>query len=1203
MDYSNHKDAKGSKVLKVALSAALAAAFTPMAAIPAFAVEGTGGGSGSVIAPKSAAECISSALAYDYSTSGSAYTYNGTLFADDTTLLGGFTPAQAAADGSGVMNDMARFLGALYRFDSGTSVSAIKYGNAKYVWNDTASLKGSNWVIENGAATQGNTLVAAITKDLAAGLLKNYGASVTLGISSDDGTNYTNITLKTSISTAKLTHDGKTSDTVYSLEDALAKATSGDTVTMTSDTITKTQLSLPAGVTLNGNEKTITHLSNDNPSDKTKNGVRGAIQLLAQETDAVADTAAIKNLTIVGPNSDTKNWTSGEFGIKAYGAKADLIIQDVTINRAQTAIQATKGAEVTIKNSLKIGDVELGGIEVSEDANSELVLDESAKITYSNETAATPFAWVENGGSITNYTNLELAKVDKTATDGKAKFHYYLNSSDSNGAHFYTDVTDLKNDTLSSKSVTLGAGSGEYALVKFVPSTSGTYYFASEGTVNAAAELYTMAASGGLGTKITQGDDEQGYSFKLCATLTAGSSYILKVYSFDKTNEIKLSSGTVDTASLSNYTVERTSTIACYDDENLMASSAKLAVKVTSLADGKTLAADKYTATIYATAEDKVTKGAAVNGAITKAGRYILEVTPKEGSNLKDSAYCYFNVLSSKDISNYDFKYTTAVIYNGQTVSIKTLAPKGYRMGTSTLVFDESNLAVEGWYSVDKDGNKNKLENAPSAVGNYVLKVSPTGKTTSGAAASYDTNEAVELPFSITKGKVTAPTAKTGLVYTGKAQTGVATGTGYTLSGTASATDAGSYTCTATLAEGYSWADGTLAPKTFTWSIAKAKIAVPTAVIGLVYTGKAQSGVATGTGYTLSGTTSATEPGDYTATATPTANYTWTDGTTTAKQIKWTLSKAQPGISATPSTVAIAAGGKASVTLKQAGTASYSVASSDTKVATASVTGSTVSISAVASGTAKITVSTAADKHYAAGSAVITVNVPKVKGATDATTNTVVQPDGTTKTVIDAYVVTKAPNLADSSVVPTVKFTGTTATGAVTIPASVTLSDGFTYKVTAIDADAFYGSKVTAVTISAGVTRIGNSAFEDCTKLTSVTIPSSVTVVGKGAFDGCTKLAKVRVINGKIYKNAFKGCKKLGTITIGKKVKSIGANAFKNTKAKTVTLKSAKLSKTSIKNLVKGSKITTIKGTGLSKKVKAKYAKWAKAYKANIKVK
>lgn len=1197
MDYSNHKDAKGSKVLKVALSAALAAAFTPMAAIPAFAVEGTGGGSGSVIAPKSAAECISSALAYDYSTSGSAYTYNGALFADGTTLLGGFTPAQAAADGSGVMNDMARFLGALYRFDSGTSVKAIKYGNAKYVWNGTANLKGSNWVIEN-AATQGNTLVAAITKDLAAGLLKNYGASVTLGISSDDGTSYTNITLKTSISTAKLTHDGKTDSTVYSLEEALTKAASGDTVTMTSDTITKTQLSLPAGVTLDGNGKTLTHLSNDNINDKTKSGERGAIQLLAQDaSDSVkADTAAIKNLTIVGPNSDTKNWTSGEFGIKAYGAKADLIIQDVTINRAQTAIQATMGAEVTIKNSLKIGDVELGGIEVSEDANSELVLDESAKITYSNETAATPFAWVDNGGSITNYTNLELAKVDKTAIDGKAKFHYYLNASDSNGAHFYTDVTDLKNDTLSSKSVTLGAGSGEYALVKFVPSTSGTYYFASEGTVDAAAELYTMAANGGLGTKITQGDDEQGYSFKLCATLTAGSSYILKVYSLDKTNEIKLSSGTVDTASLSNYTVERTSTIACYDDENLMASSAKLAVKVTSLADGKTLAADKYTATIWTTKTDN-TKDTEVNGAITKAGRYILEVTPKEDSNLKDSAYCYFNVLDSKDISNYDFKYTTAVIYNGQAVSIKTLAPKGYRMGTSTLVFDESNIAVEGWYSVDKDGNETKLANAPSAVGNYVLKVLPSD------TSKYSGNDATELPFSITKGKVTAPTAKTGLVYTGKAQTGVATGTGYTLSGTASATDAGSYTCTATLAEGYSWADGTLAPKTFTWSIAKAKIAVPTAVIGLVYTGKAQSGVATGTGYTLSGTTSATEPGDYTATATPTANYTWTDGTTTAKQVKWTLSKAQPGISATPSTVAIAAGGKASVTLKQAGTASYSVASSDTKVATASVSGSTVSISAVASGTAKITVSTAADKHYAAGSAVITVNVPKVKGATDATTNTVVQPDGTAKTVIDAYVVTKAPNLADSSVVPTVKFTGTTATGAVTIPASVTLSDGFTYKVTAIDADAFYGSKVTAVTISAGVTRIGNSAFEDCTKLASVTIPSSVTVVGKGAFDGCTKLAKVRVINGKIYKNAFKGCKKLGTITIGKKVKSIGANAFKNTKAKTVTLKSAKLSKTSIKNLVKGSKITTIKGTGLSKKVKAKYAKWAKAYKANIKVK
>ncbi len=68
----------------------------------------------------------------------------------------------------------------------------------------------------------------------------------------------------------------------------------------------------------------------------------------------------------------------------------------------------------------------------------------------------------------------------------------------------------------------------------------------------------------------------------------------------------------------------------------------------------------------------------------------------------------------------------------------------------------------------------------------------------------------------------TKPTAKTGLKYDGEEKTGVEAGVGYTLEGTAKATNAGTYTATATLAEGYQWSDGSTEPATIEWSIAPA---------------------------------------------------------------------------------------------------------------------------------------------------------------------------------------------------------------------------------------------------------------------------------------------------------------------------------------------------------------------------------------------
>ncbi|MGN0348859.1 MAG: DUF4214 domain-containing protein [Roseburia sp.] len=70
------------------------------------------------------------------------------------------------------------------------------------------------------------------------------------------------------------------------------------------------------------------------------------------------------------------------------------------------------------------------------------------------------------------------------------------------------------------------------------------------------------------------------------------------------------------------------------------------------------------------------------------------------------------------------------------------------------------------------------------------------------------------------------------------------------------------------------------------------KIAVPVAQQNLVYSGLEQQGVSSGVGYRLSGVYKATNAGSYTAIVTPQSGYEWTDGTQTARNISWSIGKA-----------------------------------------------------------------------------------------------------------------------------------------------------------------------------------------------------------------------------------------------------------------------------------------------------------------------
>ena len=118
-------------------------------------------------------------------------------------------------------------------------------------------------------------------------------------------------------------------------------------------------------------------------------------------------------------------------------------------------------------------------------------------------------------------------------------------------------------------------------------------------------------------------------------------------------------------------------------------------------------------------------------------------------------------------------------------------------------------------------------------------------------------------------------------------------------------------------------------------------------------------------------------------------------------------------------------------------------------------------------------------------------------------------------------------------------------TGSVSIPTSVTYNSQ-SYQVTSIDAHAFDGSSITAVSIPDCIREIGDGAFLDCRSLQSIILPQSVTSIGSGAFNGCMALTSINIPNGvtTINSSTFVYCQSLSSIIIPENVTSIGNYAF-----------------------------------------------------------
>lgn len=162
-------------------------------------------------------------------------------------------------------------------------------------------------------------------------------------------------------------------------------------------------------------------------------------------------------------------------------------------------------------------------------------------------------------------------------------------------------------------------------------------------------------------------------------------------------------------------------------------------------------------------------------------------------------------------------------------------------------------------------------------------------------------------------------------------------------------------------------------------TVERGTISVPTVSGSLTYNGQAQS--PTLTGYdadkmVLSGDTSGTNAGSYTAVVTPTEQYKWADGGTEEKDIQWSIAKATPSITFDPESVSLDTSTTSQeVAVGYTGDGVLSAQSNNSGVATVSLSGNMLTVDGVDTGSTTITVSASEGTNYTAASASLSVAV------------------------------------------------------------------------------------------------------------------------------------------------------------------------------------------------------------------------------------
>ena len=367
-----------------------------------------------------------------------------------------------------------------------------------------------------------------------------------------------------------------------------------------------------------------------------------------------------------------------------------------------------------------------------------------------------------------------------------------------------------------------------------------------------------------------------------------------------------------------------------------------------------TLTVNKRTLTVKAEAKSK-TYGAGDPELTYTCSNQVSEQTPKFSGTLSRDA--------GENVGTYEIKQNTLALADNSP----------FLANNYTIAYIGANLTINKAATATAAA-ADKTYNGASQTGVTGSYVSWANSTTGIDAGSYTaiatpdenhawsdgTTAAKSITWTMSAKEVAVTWGTTIFTYNGSAQGPTASAesgvTGETINITrTTGTNAGSYTSTASISSvtgGRAKAGNyKLTENTKAFIINRATTATA-AVADKTYNGESQTGV-TGNYVSWGGITAGIDAGSYTATATPDENHAWSDGTTAAKNITWTMSAKE--VAVTWETIKFTYNGAAQgpTATAESGVTGETINITRTTGTNAGSYTSTASISSVAGGRAK----------------------------------------------------------------------------------------------------------------------------------------------------------------------------------------------------------------------------------------------------------
>ena len=215
----------------------------------------------------------------------------------------------------------------------------------------------------------------------------------------------------------------------------------------------------------------------------------------------------------------------------------------------------------------------------------------------------------------------------------------------------------------------------------------------------------------------------------------------------------------------------------------------------------------------------------------TNAGKYTITATLNDGYKWNDNTTGdkTFNCSISKATPIINLSSKSGSILNGKSGTFTATV----KSGIATTVSGNLDVTSTVPQAAKATIKNSKITDADNKTGKTVeITISGVARGDSEIKINFEPsdtanfNEANEIYKVNIVGSATPPTSnlcKPGLVYNGNSQTIAEAGIGYSLTGNEQ-TNAGEYTITATLNDGYKWNDNTTGDKTFNCSISKLEI-------------------------------------------------------------------------------------------------------------------------------------------------------------------------------------------------------------------------------------------------------------------------------------------------------------------------------------------------------------------------------------------